>query len=313
MKRTKKKILSLLLTAVMVLSLTPISAFAAYDGVGMALCEIFPDVYCSAAICHFFDWNAEDILTSAKALAVTAINVSNCRITSLEGIHVFPNLSVLNVSNNRLRTVDLSHNTELTSFSGSQKVAAYYEHNISLNQYYVDMNSMVGSENLDKVSVSDVDWAYNSSTGILTYCGSGIPNSANYNYNTGTPYPMSVVMSLQPIKYSVTVTGGTVGGGISEFSEGETVNINADTAPDVKAFDKWVSISKGVTFANANAKSTSFIMPNNAVTVSVTYRDAISASITPASDDFDLYKPNDTQTTITWNDAAHHQPHRKDI
>ncbi|NMA61186.1 MAG: leucine-rich repeat protein [Firmicutes bacterium] len=65
--------------------------------------------------------------------------------------------------------------------------------------------------------------------------------------------------------------------GSGEYAEGATVNISADAPEESgKVFDKWTT-SAGGSFADVNAETTSFTMPNNAVTVTATYRDATMA------------------------------------
>jgi glucan-binding YG repeat protein len=80
--------------------------------------------------------------------------------------------------------------------------------------------------------------------------------------------------AAEPETYAVTVTNGT---GSGNYAEGATVSISANAAPSGKTFDTWTG---DVTFANANSASTSFVMPNHAVTVTATYKDA-----TPPTDD----------------------------
>jgi hypothetical protein len=76
--------------------------------------------------------------------------------------------------------------------------------------------------------------------------------------------------ATEPETYAVTVTNGTGGG---NYAEGATVSISANAAPSGKTFDTWTG---DVTLANANSASTSFVMPNHAVIVTATYKDATS-------------------------------------
>lgn len=85
---------------------------------------------------------------------------------------------------------------------------------------------------------------------------------------TGTTKP------IEPEVNTLTVENGAGGG---DYAEGATVNISADAPEESgKVFDKWTT-SGGGSFADVNAESTSFTMPNNAVTVTATYRDATMA------------------------------------
>lgn len=79
---------------------------------------------------------------------------------------------------------------------------------------------------------------------------------------------------IEPKVNTLTVENG-IGGG--DYAEGMTVNICADAPQELgKVFDEWIT-SVGGSFIDVNAESTSFTMPNNAVTVTATYRDATMA------------------------------------
>ncbi len=78
--------------------------------------------------------------------------------------------------------------------------------------------------------------------------------------------------------YTATVTNGT-GGGTYEL--GDTVNITANAPTGKKLFNGWTS-NAGVSFANANSASTSFVMPAQAVTVTANYVDMPAATLTQA-------------------------------
>lgn len=64
----------------------------------------------------------------------------------------------------------------------------------------------------------------------------------------------------------LTVVGGS---GTGRYFEGQTVTVTADAAPAGRAFDTW-SATAG-TFADANAATTTFTMPNAAATVTANY------------------------------------------
>ena len=72
-------------------------------------------------------------------------------------------------------------------------------------------------------------------------------------------------------KYSVTIENGSADG--DEFKMGRVVTITANTAPEGKEFDKWVVVSGGVTLADENSTTTTFIMPSKAVEIKATYKD----------------------------------------
>ncbi|MCI7130908.1 MAG: hypothetical protein MSA09_10255, partial [Lachnospiraceae bacterium] len=95
----------------------------------------------------------------------------------------------------------------------------------------------------------------------------------------GTPFEYSTVSDtvtvtqpVEPTKYAVTVTDGTTAS--EEYAAGETVTITANAAPERKKFDKWEVVSGDVTLADASLATTTFTMPENAVEVKATYKDA---------------------------------------
>ncbi|NLW79442.1 MAG: hypothetical protein GXY32_08545 [Ruminococcaceae bacterium] len=81
------------------------------------------------------------------------------------------------------------------------------------------------------------------------------------------------VLRVRPTPYTVTTSGtysSTTGGG--SYTKGQTVNITAPATPNTSyRFKEWTTTSGGVTFANKNSASTSFIMPAAHVAVVATY------------------------------------------
>ena len=73
--------------------------------------------------------------------------------------------------------------------------------------------------------------------------------------------------------YMVTISSAYTGAtGSGSYEQGDTVNINAGTAPTGQRFKNWTATG-GVTFANASNASTSFTMPANAVTITAVFED----------------------------------------
>lgn len=68
--------------------------------------------------------------------------------------------------------------------------------------------------------------------------------------------------------YTVTVNNGTGGG---NYQPGATVTITANTPPSGQTFANWTTTTTGVTLANANSNSTTFVMPASNVTVTANY------------------------------------------
>ncbi len=88
----------------------------------------------------------------------------------------------------------------------------------------------------------------------------------------------TVTAVWEAVEYNVTVTGGTasVGAGtpITKATMGTTVTLTAGAAPSGKVFDKWEVVSGGITLADANSTTTTFVMPASAVSVKATYKNA---------------------------------------
>ena len=79
-------------------------------------------------------------------------------------------------------------------------------------------------------------------------------------------------------EYSIIVTDGkaTIGAGseISKATQGTTITLTANAAPDGKVFDKWVVESGSATLEDANSETTTFIMADSEVSVKATYKNA---------------------------------------
>ena len=83
-----------------------------------------------------------------------------------------------------------------------------------------------------------------------------------------TPIDMMVAVTVTdtiPVAHAITINGGTASH-ITAIA-GQIISITAGPAPAGQRFDRWTTASPGVTFANANNASTTFIMPNNPVTI----------------------------------------------
>ena len=113
-KRTR--LVSALLTLAMVFTFLPFSAFAATDSYGPVYITDanVPDKTFREYLLKQFDKDGNGVLTPAERYAVTEIDVENKYISNLSGIEFFPNLKKLNCGHNRLTSLDVSKNTELT-------------------------------------------------------------------------------------------------------------------------------------------------------------------------------------------------------
>ncbi len=79
-------------------------------------------------------------------------------------------------------------------------------------------------------------------------------------------------VTVNPVTYPVTVTGGTANPAVAEA--GATVMITANEPETGKVFDGWTTES-GVSFADASNAITTFTMPAKAVSVTATYKDIV--------------------------------------
>lgn len=136
---------------------------------------------------------------------------------------------------------------------------------------------VTGGKSTTTTTANGGKYALTGLTGICTLT----PSLAGYTFEPNnretSKASTNVEFTGSPIKPKLntfTVENGTGGG---DYAEGATVNISANAPKDHgKAFDKWTT-SGGGSFADVNAETTSFTMPNNAVTVTATYRDATMA------------------------------------
>ncbi len=105
-------------------------------------------------------------------------------------------------------------------------------------------------------------------------------------------------------KYTVTVENGTADK--TEAYAGETVTIVAVFPSENLVFDKWTS--DDVTFANANAMQTTFVMPANAVMVTAAYKTRLTYTVTVINGTANTTEAQAGDAVIiTANDPAEHK------
>ena len=110
----------------------------------------------------------------------------------------------------------------------------------------------------------------------------GWSTSADGSVISGTTYEVSSDTTFYAIweskEYYIIVMDGkaTIGAGseISKATQGTTITLTANAAPDGKGFDKWVVESGSTTLEDANSETTTFIMPDSEVSVKATYKNA---------------------------------------
>ncbi|WP_062320148.1 immunoglobulin-like domain-containing protein [Halolactibacillus sp. JCM 19043] len=110
--------------------------------------------------------------------------------------------------------------------------------------------------------------------------------------------------------YEVTITSGT---GSGEYQAGETVTIEAATAPEGKQFKGWEVTSGDVTLADATEVETSFVMPGETVEITAIYEAIPTYEVTITSGTgsgeyragetvmIEANTPNAVQKFVRWN------------
>ena len=151
-------------------------------------------------------------------------------------------------------------------------------------EYTVRFNANGGGGTM--ADVTGVSGSY-----ILPACGftepegkqfKGWSTSADGSVISGTTYEVSSDTTFYAIweskEYYIIVMDGkaTIGAGseISKATQGTTITLTANAAPDGKVFDKWVVESGSTTLEDANSETTTFIMPDSEVSVKATYKNA---------------------------------------
>ncbi len=85
--------------------------------------------------------------------------------------------------------------------------------------------------------------------------------------NSGTP----------SVTYSITVTNGT--SIPTTAAQGDTVTITANDPASGQVFDTWTTSSSDVSFANRTSANTTFVMPDNDVTINANYANTYSITV----------------------------------
>lgn len=115
----KRQLPAVIAAAVLIGQLTLPSAWAVQSQMGedaWIIAEQFPDQKLQAWLQdrgNLGGIGADGILTAQERQAVTALNVSRLGLSSLEGLEAFPNLQILDCSQNQLTQLDLTGNPKL--------------------------------------------------------------------------------------------------------------------------------------------------------------------------------------------------------
>ncbi|MDR2701445.1 MAG: hypothetical protein LBB72_03330 [Spirochaetaceae bacterium] len=109
--------------------------------------------------------------------------------------------------------------------------------------------------------------------GFKNWTATGItltnPNSATVTFTM--PANAVTLTAVWAQSYVVNVTGGSLSGSATKFAAGAEVTIIADSPPEGQVFNEWTTTTADVTFASKGSPTTTFTMPESAVTVTATY------------------------------------------
>ncbi len=139
---------------------------------------------------------------------------------------------------------------------------------------YYAFNNVVMTELIIPHSIVKIDpYAFNGcKVSKLIYRGTEDQwNEAGKNLNTGYFYNKEFAQG-----YNVNMTGGTA---VATAAPGSTVTVKADDI-EGKAFEAWTSTGQDVIFDDATAEIATFVMPDHEVSISGSYIDATSYTIT---------------------------------
>ena len=135
--------------------------------------EAFPDPIFRQYVSDNFDTDKDGILSKNEILAVTEINFNNYyyppveeRISSLEGIQYFTNLTDLDCNYNQLTTLDVSKNTALKNLScyNNQLTTLDVSKNTALVNLYCLNNQLIALDVSRNTALEDLDCGGNKLT-----------------------------------------------------------------------------------------------------------------------------------------------------
>ena len=181
-----------------------------------------------------------------------------------------------------------TEDTFIQNLTVAQAKAIVAQENIAFGNTTLVMFAQTGT--------SEYECLYYSSAGVCDSSTSKITSTEFKNHPTA--YDVYIIKYKQT-KYAATVTNGT---GDGQYAKGETVTITADAPAIGKKFKEWTT-TDGITFANSKSATTTFTMPEQAVTVVATYEsDSVKAcaitSITSLAQMDKIVFTNDTKEDI---------------
>ncbi len=159
---------------VLMLALTLVPATSAYAASVSIDAVNFPDEVFRNYVKTNFDTNSDGTLSDEELEAVTLIDVNYRGITDLKGVEHFKKLSLLKCGGNKLTTLDITKNTELT------QLACYVNQLTTLN---VAENTKLGALFCEQNALKALDVAKNTKLGSLI-CGQNVLKALDVAKNT---------------------------------------------------------------------------------------------------------------------------------
>ncbi|MDR1927439.1 MAG: leucine-rich repeat domain-containing protein [Oscillospiraceae bacterium] len=167
MKRIPRSLLSLLLAALLLLSVAPITAIPAFAA-GEDISVTFTDPNFLAAVRTALGKQPTDPITAEECAAVKTLNVSNKAISNLSGIEYFTELTTLDCGMNNLTALELSENAALQ--------VLYCYGNPNLASLDLSNNPALTTLNCSQVPLVTLDLSGNPALTMLTCRGSQLTN-----------------------------------------------------------------------------------------------------------------------------------------
>ena len=169
MKMRMKRITGFFLSLVMVMGFLPLNPIVSYandnaSGDVKIDDKNFPDPTFRDYVSQNFDKSHQDGKLSQNELdSVTEISISNKSVTSLQGIEYFKNLKELYCHHNKLKSLDVSHNTKLTELqcNGNKLTSLNVSNNTELNELICDHNELMSLDVSHNTKLTRLDCSCN--------------------------------------------------------------------------------------------------------------------------------------------------------
>ncbi|MCM1263977.1 MAG: leucine-rich repeat protein [Butyrivibrio sp.] len=149
--------------------------------------------------------------------------------------------------------------------------------------------------NIQKNSVALAMYSGGTGTGVNGEGTTSGSSSSTQNSSTSGSSSSTSNGAANVGKYTVTVINGS---GSGTYDAGTTVIIAANTPATGKVFKNWTTESPGVTLASVSLSATTFVMPNNNVTVTANYVNGSGNTLTGTSTNGNTGNGNNGNTRV---------------